>query len=149
MSKMPHWVSVRGMVLKGNMTLCELLNKSQRLSGNGIEERDDETVMYAFVLYHLVRLFRCTLVWKSVPVSHCFVVVMGRFAFRKRPMFSLCFVSEGHVTSAFHEFFWERAYARGVEVNPSAWAWYFMQTLLPTQKRLIVFAYFLLVNLST
>ena len=53
---------MRGMVLKGNMTLCELLNKSQRLSGNGIEERDDETVMYAFVLYHLVRLFRCTLV---------------------------------------------------------------------------------------
>jgi len=55
-----------------------------------------------------------------VPISHCFAVIMGRFAFRNRPMFSLCFVSEGHVTSAFHGPFWARAYARrlGVELNP-------------------------------
>jgi len=50
------------MALKGNMTLCQLLNKSQRLSGNGIQERDDETVIYSFVLYHLVRLFKGTFV---------------------------------------------------------------------------------------
>ena len=44
---------------------------------------------------------------------------------------------------------WPRAYARGVGVNPPPWAWYFTKTLLPAQRRLTVFAYFLLVNLST
>jgi len=37
----------------------------------------------------------------------------------------------------------------GVGVNPPPWALYFTKTLLPAQRRLIVFAYFLLVNLST
>ena len=36
----------------------------------------------------------------------------------------------------------------GVGVNPP-WTWYFTKTLSPAQRRLIVFAYFLLVNLST
>jgi len=45
----------------------------------------------------------------------------------------------------------ERAQGGGVEVNaPNPLrAWYFTKTLLPAQRRLIVFAYFLLVNLST
>ena len=34
-------------------------------------------------------------------------------------------------------------------VHTPGWAWYFAKTLLPAQRRLIVFAYFLLVNLST
>jgi len=43
-----------------------------------------------------------------------------------------------------------RAYARGgVGVKTPPWAWYFTKTLLPAQLRLTVFAYFLLVNLST
>ena len=42
-----------------------------------------------------------------------------------------------------------RAYARGVGIKPSPWAWYFTKTLLPAQRRFIVFACFLLVNLST
>ena len=43
-----------------------------------------------------------------------------------------------------------RAYARGgAGVKLPAWAWYFTKTLLPAQRTLIVFAYFLLVNLST
>ena len=43
-----------------------------------------------------------------------------------------------------------RAYARGgggVRTHP--WIWYVTKTLLPAQRRLIVFAYFLLVDLST
>jgi len=36
----------------------------------------------------------------------------------------------------------------GFGVKPP-WAWYFTKTLLPAQKKLDVFAYFLLVNLST
>ena len=43
-----------------------------------------------------------------------------------------------------------KTYARGeVWLPPPLWAWYFTKTLLPAQRRLIVFAYFLLVNLST
>jgi len=36
---------------------------------------------------------------------------------------------------------------RGLGLNPP-WAWYFTKTWLPAQRRWIVFAYFLLVNLS-
>jgi len=34
-------------------------------------------------------------------------------------------------------------------VNPPPWAWYFTKYLLPAQRKLNVFAYFLLVNLSS
>jgi len=37
----------------------------------------------------------------------------------------------------------------GVGFYPPLWAWYFTKTLLPAQRRLTIFAYFLLVNLST
>jgi len=38
---------------------------------------------------------------------------------------------------------------RGLGLNPPTWAWYFTKSLLPAQRKLNVFAYFLLVNLST
>jgi len=37
----------------------------------------------------------------------------------------------------------------GLGLKPLPWAWYFTKSLLPLQRKLIVFAYFLLVNLST
>ena len=37
----------------------------------------------------------------------------------------------------------------GLGLKPASWALYFTKNLLPAQRRLITFAYFLLVNLST
>ena len=37
----------------------------------------------------------------------------------------------------------------GIGVKNPPWAWYFTKTLLPSPRRLIVFAYFLFVGLST
>jgi len=42
-----------------------------------------------------------------------------------------------------------RAYARGVAVTPLLWAWYFTKKFLSAQRILTVFAYILLVNLSS
>ena len=42
-----------------------------------------------------------------------------------------------------------KPWPRGLGVNPPPCAWYFTKSLLPAQRRLIVLAYILLVNLST
>ena len=80
---------------------------------------------------------------------YCYCVILPMTHWPHSPIF--LFLSCQFVV--LYTILWEVASDNGVRkgrlrLKPPPWAWYFTKTLLPLQRRLIVFAYLLLVNFS-